>query len=245
MNVGHMSLKNLIIESIMLLGGKKLNRMLDDKSIFDIVKNSNPWKLNLWHEEIYEENDIICKSHESYPFFYIIIEGKTNIYHTSEKGKTYSQSVYGAWSYFGELEIFDQKPFICEIRALTKVKLIKLPKDEFEKWISEDIRISNYLLKSLCETTYLLSKKAIEDTLYSLKFRICDYLISEFECADETISTFTMNKNLLSQRFVVTKRSINRILKELCDSGYIETSGEMIRIVNLKRLREVREKERF
>lgn len=229
----------------MLLGGRVLKTSFDEESIFDIVKKSKPWECGKWEEIEYEENDIICKSHESYPFFYILIEGKTNIYHTSEKGKTYSQSVYGVGSYFGELEIFSQRPFICEVRALTKVRLIRLSKKAFEKWVSEDIRITHYLLKSLCETTYELSKKAIEDTLYSLKFRICDYLIFEFECAGETIKTFSMNKNLLSQRFVVTKRSINRILKELSDDGYIETHGEMIRIIDLNALEEIRECERF
>lgn len=217
----------------------------DENEIYRLIMLSDPWEKNQWEVLNYKENDIICKHHEAYPYFYVLIEGELNIYHTSEKGKTYSQSVYKSGNYFGELEIFDKMPYICEIKALSRVKLIRLPKSIFEKWIEADNAITLYLLKSLCCSSYKLSKKAIEDTLYSLKFRICDYLILKYKESLLDLNDFSISKTLLSERFVVTKRSINRILKELSDENYILVDKGTIKILNLSAIEKQREKERF
>lgn len=223
-----------------------MNHLLEnDDPIYHLIAVSDTWKNDQWQVFNYEENDIICKYHEIYPYFSVLLEGEINIYHTSEKGKTYSQSIYKAGSYFGELEIFDELPYVCEIKALTKVTLIRLHKKNFEDWIKKDNDITLYLLKSLCRTSYALSKKAIEDTLYSLKFRICDYLIGRYEEKGLSLETFSMSKSLISERFVVTTRSINRILKSLADKQFIEVNRDQIKILNLDALKRQRDYERF
>ena len=217
-----------------------------DYDIFKHIIDSTEYVYNKWELLDFEEGDIICKCNEVYKYFYVIIKGNANIYHTCEKGKTYSQSIYGAGDYFGELEIFNKLPFICDVKAITPVKLIRLEDVYFEKWIRESNDVSIYLLKSLCETSYNLSKKAIVDTLYSLKFRICDYIINEYEKLRlKKYKKIYLRKELLSENFVVTRRSINRILKELHDNGYIYVMRDKIEILLIDKLIMERERERF
>lgn len=222
------------------------NLLIKDYLIFNLILNSEEDILNKWEALEFKEGDVICKFNEVYEYFYVLVKGKINIYHTSEKGKTYSQSVYGEGSYFGELEIFNSLPYVCEIKAMTPVTLIRLEKRYFEKWIRKDNEVTLYILKSLCKTSYELSKKAIEDTLYSLKFRICDYLINAYEKRKKKeFKKFYISKDHLSEQFVVTRRSINRILKDIHDKGYIYVDRDKIEILDISLLIEEREKERF
>lgn len=217
-----------------------------DYPIFKLILNSNKDILNKWEILEFNEGDIICKFNEVYGYFGILVNGKVNIYHTSEKGKTYSQSVYEEGRYFGELEIFNNLPYICEIKAMEPVILIRLKKSYFEEWLKEDNEVALYILKTLCKATYGLSKKAIEDTLYSLKFRICDYLINSYEeRKKKEFKKFYISKVHLSEQFVVTKRSINRILKDINDKGYINVDKDKIEILDVDSLFREREKERF
>jgi len=201
---------------------------------------------NKWTVHKHKAEEIICEVGESYPYFFVIVEGHANIQHTSEKGKTYSQSIYGAGTYFGELEIFGGKPFVCSIEAITDVTLIRLERQYFLEWIQEDNSFLFYLMKTLCESSYDLSLKASQDTLYSLTFRICDYLI---ECKEKDISNTHANvflsKKYLSEKFVVTKRSINRILKELQDKDFIEIKDSYIEVLDLDGLLALREQTRY
>lgn len=218
----------------------------NDLEIFNIVLSSDEEIKRKWEYVVYKANETICEFGESCDYFYIVVSGFVNIYHTSEKGKTYSQSVYERGSYIGELEIFTGKPFICGVEAMTTTELIRLKKDIFLKWVRRNHDILYYLMKTLANSTYQLSQKASYDTLYSLKFRVCDYLI---ECTtnENYYNNYRIffNKKYLSEKFVVTTRSINRILKELCDQKIIKMDGNHFKIINLEKLIEEKEKARF
>ncbi|SHK29748.1 Crp/Fnr family transcriptional regulator [Paramaledivibacter caminithermalis] len=225
----------------------KLEKILDkDLEIFNIVLSASDEIKNKWEYVIYEANETICEYGEVCKYFYVVVSGFVNIYHTSEKGKTYSQSVYEKGSYIGELEIFTDKPFICGVEAMTTTEIIRLKKDVFLKWVKGNNDILYYLMKTLASSTYKLSEKASYDTLYCLKFRVCEYLIEcmENENYYKNYKIF-LNKKYLSEKFVVTTRSINRTLKELFDREIIEIDGDYIKIKNFKKLIEEKEKARY
>lgn len=224
-----------------------LEKLLDDDlELFKIVLDAKDEIKNQWEYVVYEANETICEFGEPCEYFYIVVSGFVNIYHTSEKGKTYSQSIYEKGSYIGELELFTDKYFICGVEAMTTTEIIRLKKEVFLKWIKGNNDILYYLMKTLANSSYELSQKASYDTLYCLKFRICEYLI---ECMkNENYHNhykIFLNKKYLSEKFVVTTRSINRTLKELCDKGAIKIDGIYIKIIDLKKLIEEKEAARF
>lgn len=116
----------------------------------------------------------------------------------------------------------------------------------FLKWVKGNNDIIYYLMKTLASSSYELSQKASHDTLYCLKFRVCEYLIEcmENENYHNNYKIF-LSKKYLSEKFVVTTRSINRTLKELCDNDIIKIHGNYIKISDLKKLIEEKEAARF
>lgn len=224
-----------------------LNQLLVNTSEMNqYILNSPETYKEKWTIHQFKTEDMVCEVGESYPYFFVIVQGYANIQHTSEKGKTYSQSIYGPGAYFGELEIFGGKPFVCSIEAMTDLMLIRLERQYFLAWIKEDNSFLFYLMKTLCESSYELSLKASQDTLYSLTFRICDYLIEckQNDLKDQHANVF-LSRKYLSEKFVVTKRSINRVLKELQDRVLIEINDVYIEVIDLKGLIALREQSRY
>lgn len=194
--------------------------------------------LKRWEMKDYKKGEMICYQDLKYEYFYIIIKGYVNIYRTAENGRKYSQSIYKKGDYFGELEIFDMKPYICSIEALTDTKTIRLNRKYFLQWINSDLHFSSYITKTLCDSFYKLSKLAGENTLYSLKYRICNYLLYEIDSNDKLVKEVKINKEQLSERFCVTPRSINRVLQYLKEKGLIDVSSNSISIVDIEGLKE-------
>ncbi|WP_432666576.1 Crp/Fnr family transcriptional regulator [Wukongibacter baidiensis] len=224
-----------------------LEKILDkDLEIFKIILGSKEEIKSKWEYVTYNANETMCEFGDPCKYFYIVVKGFVNIYHTSEKGKTYSQSIYEKGSYIGELELFTDKPFICGVEAMTDTEVIRLKKDVFLKWVKTDNSILYYLTKTLASSTYELSQKASYDTLYCLKFRVCEYLVEcmKNENYHKHYKIF-LNKKYLSEKFVVTTRSINRTLRELADDDIIILDDDYIKIKNLQRLIEEKEAARF
>lgn len=207
-------------------------------SIYNMLKDCPFEILKKWEIKKYPKDFPICAQGEIYDYFYIIIDGYINIYMTAENGKKYSQAIYKGGDYFGELEIFARLPYICFVETITDSTIMRISREYFLKWLELDRNIINYIMHTLCGQFYNLSKKAGEDTLYSLKHRVCHYLLyyhhEGVDCEDGI--RLNISKEQLSEQFAVTQRSINRILQYLKFNNIIEEKNNYIIIKDIKAL---------
>ena len=174
-----------------------------------------------------------------------MVDGLLNVYTMAKNGKMYSQAVYQRGNFIGELEIFDKRPFICFIESLSPVKLLELDRESFLEWIKHDSNLSNFILRTICELFYKLSEKASQDTLYPLKHRICDYLISRVKQMPGKNLGILIDKEVLSNQMAVTQRSINRVLSELKKKGIIDVNNNIINIHDLEALKKEAENDSY
>lgn len=212
----------------------------NNKLIKDILKGCPYDILDKWEFKEYQQNEIICYEGMVYNYFYIIVEGYANVYLKAENGKIFSQSIYKSGNYFGELEIFDNKPYICTIEALTDMKVLQIERQYFLEWIKRDRHFSFYITKTLCDNFYDLSKLSGKNTLYSLKYRICNYLLVKLgsEIKNNKKLAINIDKDHLSEQFGVTSRSINRVLKEIKEKNIIDISNKTIYVLDFDALKE-------
>lgn len=210
-----------------------------NKAIKKILRDCPYDILKKWEFKEYSKGQTICHQDMKYEYFYIIVKGYANIFLTAENGKKYSQAIYKNGDYFGELEIFDNKPYICSIEALTDTQVIRIGRENFFKWIDKDRCFSLHITKTLCDSFYKLSKLAGENTLYSLKYRICNYLLYRLDSGVKSSIgiEIVINKEQLSEQFAVTSRSINRVLQQLKEKDIIEVSNSSINIIDMEGLR--------
>lgn len=218
-----------------------INEIIEsNKKIEYILKNCSYDILNKWKYKEYSKGEIVCYQGMRYNYFYIIVEGFANISLAAESGKTFSQAIYKSGDYFGELEIFNNKPYICSIEALSDLKIIRIEKQYFIKWLIKDQHFSLYMTKTLCDNFYNLSKLSAKNTLYSLKYRVCNYLLYKLDSGVhiDGIISIEIDKEQLSEQFAVTSRSINRVLKEIKEKNIIDISNKYIYILDIEALKE-------
>jgi CRP-like cAMP-binding protein len=214
--------------------------MESNKAIYELLKHCPYEILRQWKLSRYPAGHTMFQQGEVHDHFYLIVEGMVDINIMAENGKKYSQAIYQAGDMIGELEIFEQRPFVCNVEAQTDVKLIGLPRDYFFQWLELDRHFHLFITRKLSNLFYQLSKKAGEDNLYSLYHRVCRYLLQCLEQGktNRLGTEINVDKHLLSQQFAVTPRSINRILQDLKEKEIIEINSQTLIIRDHHRLRE-------
>jgi len=215
----------------------------NDEKFKNIFKNMPDSIIDHWQVKDYDKGEIICRQGEVSDYFYYIISGYLSIYLMAENGSKYVQSIYKRGNYFGELEIFNQHPYVCTVETITEARIIRLERKYFMKWLKDDQDYLLYLTRTLCDSFYKLSRKAGEDLLYSLRYRVCNYLIYKVESAKSSSGTVELkiDKKQLSDQLAVTKRSINRVLKKLKEKEILDFSSQSIFIKDLKALKQEEE----
>ena len=132
--------------------------------IYEMIKQC-PYEIlkNISVKE-YKEEEFVLEQGDKQESFYIIVEGIFDIYTVSESGKKYLIQTYTNGDYIGELEIFDNKPYVSSVKARSSSKLIEIKRNDFLKWIDIDKNFSQYLMRTLCKSTYVLCENTSNNT---------------------------------------------------------------------------------
>lgn len=191
-----------------------------DGKIYSILKQCPYEILREIHVKHYPKKQFLLNQGEVHDVFYIIVEGKANIYVESEHGKKYFLNTYGKGQYIGELEMFQKMPYISSVEAQDEIITLEISRDNFLKWIKIDSNFNEYIIRTLCDSTYIMCKNMGQNTLYSLKQRVCQYLIDNAD--KEGSFRIPIRTETLGEQMAVTQRSINRVIKQLKEKGIID-----------------------
>lgn len=218
---------------------KTISVMENNHQILEILRFCPFEVLSKFDCRSYTGGQIIFNQGETYDCFCIIINGLADIYITAENGKRYSQAIYKKGDFIGELEVFERRPFVCFVEALTDLELLMLDRKSFLLWLELDKNINTYVMRLMSSQFYKLSKKAGDDNLYSLKYRLCNYFLSYIENQSSQPEEITVKvmKPQLSKQFGVTERSINRILKSLKEKDVLKMNSQSVVIKDVQKLK--------
>lgn len=212
--------------------------------IYEYLKNCPYQILRCWSVINFRKKQEIISQGETCTDFYLLESGLVDVNTVSEDGKQYSHAIYKEGNYLGELEIFDQTEYCCSATALTDVRLLQISREDFLRWMEVDRNIENLLLRNVCSKFYTLSVKAAADSFYSLKYRLCEFLLQctrQHDYIDKE-QKLIINKSALSSYLAVTSRSVNRVLKELKEKEIVEIENGYIVIKNIELMQKELEK---
>jgi CRP-like cAMP-binding protein len=229
-----------------MIGGEQMDvsaviRLIEeDPKIYQLLKHCPYDILRQWKLAEYPRGSTVFRQGDVQDCLYIIVEGSADIHILAENGREYSLTVYQKGDLIGELEIFERKPFVCNVKALTDLKLIGLERGQFFRWLELDMNLNRLMIQYLSKAFYNLSQKVGDDTLYSLYHRVCSFLVESLEHGGkaEKEPRLNVNKTQLSSQFAVTQRSVNRILQSLKEKGIIDIHSQGIIVRDVEKLKE-------
>lgn len=197
-----------------------------DKKIYDIFKNCPYHILRSVKLKKYPHGTFRLEQDEVHDKFYILIDGEVDIFIISDFGKKYYLTTYGKGNFVGELELFDRKTYMCQVVGRGSVTTLELDRENYLDWLENDHNFNQYVLKILCNHTYVSMQKMGNNIQYPLRQRICYYLIEE--TVRKGKKSAAINVEVLAERMGVTSRSVNRILKEFKDKGILEINNSKV-----------------
>lgn len=205
-----------------------------DKKTYDILKDCPYQILKSMNLKKYAAGEFALNQGQVYETMFLVVEGDVDIFVESEQGKKYYLTSYGKGSFIGELELFNRKPYMSYVEARGAITTLELNREKFLKWLEQDRNFNNYFMSFLSIECYDSMRKMGENTLYTLKQRICQFLIDNTTGKGSTHTS--LNAEMLSERMGVTSRSVHRILKDLKDKGIIEINKSNVVVMDLEQL---------
>jgi len=223
------------------------------KHLFQVIETieSSPYLIQIFQNCPYKvlktleivsflPGQFLCHQGQRHNNLFIIISGKVEVYYQAENGKIHMKCFFQEGTFLGELELYDQSPAVSYVRAVTTVTLLRLKRETFMQWLKLDNYFCEFLLKQVSKKYYDYSLTTSETFLYSIKYRICNYLISYCKELHKTTNVeVEFDKNKFAKLFSVTTRSLNRTLQNLQDLKAIEIHGKTITVKDVQILKEI------
>ena len=124
---------------------------------------------------------------------------------------------------------------MSRVEGRGKVTILELERTFFMQWIRLDKNFNEYMIRTLCDNSYRMCVNMGQNTLYTLKQRICQYLVDN--AGDDGKFKVLVSSDQLSKKMAVTQRSVNRILKQLKEEGIIEVGEGRVTLCDYEALK--------
>lgn len=212
--------KNQIIESSVLFAGLPVEQI---EALADIAVLKEFQK----GESIFFEGDLGIG-------FYVVGDGKVKIYKVSFAGKEQILHIFGGGEPFGEVPVFNGRPFPANAQALQKTKTLFFPRDKFVRLVEAHPSLA---LNMLAVLSFRLRKFANQIENLSLKevpARLAGYLVylSEEQNNSEYVE-LDISKGQLASLLGTIPETLSRIFSKMSEEGLIKVSGKKIKLLDL------------
>lgn len=139
----------------------------------------------------------------------LLKEGITTCYFNEGEDKRFIVEFLGKGEIIGELEIIKNVPCLCNIKALTPVKVYALSIPYFRSLLEKELPFNKLLLESFAERIINTSSRASFQQLNTVEHTLSKLLALVKE------QEITISKEDMAAYLGITIRSLNRTLKKL------------------------------
>lgn len=182
----------------------------------------------------YDKGSFILYPEEPNERLHIVLEGHAEVFKQNYEGAMIVLFNYGAYTCFGELELFDDKLRTISVVAKTACKILSLPRQKVFKWIEEDTRFSFFIIRHLVDKLMAASHMMTSVQLLSINERILNCIY-----AHERMGNLqSVRKQTLVTETCASIRSVNRSIAWCVSQGYIKYEAKKIYVIDMGSLEE-------
>jgi CRP/FNR family transcriptional regulator, dissimilatory nitrate respiration regulator len=190
----------------------------------------------------FSRSQTIFSDGESGTGFYVVLSGRVKIYKLSAEGKEQILHIFGGGEPFGEVPVFEGRPFPAHAVALDDSQCLFFPRQAFVDLISRNPSLSLNMLavlsRRLRRFTVLVDDLSLKEVPGRLAAHLL-YLSDRNAGADDL--ELDVPKGQLAGMLGTIPETLSRILTKMVKQGLIESNGPRIRIVDREELTELAE----
>jgi len=210
-------------------------QILRSSSIFSSLNDDELGELaDLAIERSFVPNEFIFWDGDAPDWFYIVAEGKVKVLKHSSLGKEFIIAFFGLGEMFGEVAVFENKPYPASAQAVAETKVVGVKRDDLLSFLANRpqvaLRIINVLAGRLREAQGRLKDLAGE----RVEQRLASVLLMLSAKLGPTLS-FTRQE--IADMVGTTTETTIRVMSHLKDRGIIRSVRGKVIILNEEKLR--------
>ncbi len=185
---------------------------------------------NIWYiKRTYEKNEIIYQAGDTAYHIAIIIFGKIEIRKYLSSGNRLSIFQRTKGEMLGGSIMFSSNPqYPCEVIAKEKSELLFIEKSCILQIFSRNSTIALNILRISANRIMQFEQRLELFSFYSIQKKIAFSLLHDFERIGENIVAVPFSKTTWAEYLNVSRTSLSRELKNLCEQGIIQINGKEI-----------------
>ena len=169
---------------------------------------------------------------------YGVLSGKIRISTSAPNGKEIILSIVDPGGMFGEIALLDGKSRSADATAMGNATLFMLQRREFSRFLEEEPTLAIHFLEMVCQRLRS-TNDLIEDAAFlALPARLAKRLLSFSQASVESSSGATVTTEIrisqaeLGQLMATSRESINRLLQEWREQGWVSLGRNRLVIHN-------------
>lgn len=187
-------------------------------------------------EYIYHEGD-------KAEYLYQILDGKVKVSRMNESGKEFITDLFNHGDFFGYQDLLTGEKHKESAVALEDAKVALVSKHDFLNILQGNPEIAITFLKSLTENLNSANDKLLGMAYDSARKKVAQALIfinKKYQLSGGNDICFPIQREVISSIAGLSPESVSRNLTELNEEGLIKTDNRTIRIVDLKKLEDLK-----
>lgn len=231
--------KNQVLKAKYKNNLEGLNSFIDSAKT---IQNINILSENRTIKKI-RKKDFVFMEGDLTKFLYFIVSGKVKTYKTNEWGKEYITEIHGEGDFFGHQALLDETNYKESAVAIENAEIALVPQEEFFQLLYSNNEVSLKFIKFITNDLVQAEEKLIKLAYDSARKRVAEALIfifKKYQIEDGAESTFPAHRENISAIAGISPESVSRNLTDFKEEGLIETNNGIIKILNLKKLTELK-----
>jgi CRP-like cAMP-binding protein/CheY-like chemotaxis protein len=212
--------------------------LLNAKKFDDLKKLSEEKELRN-----YKKKSIVYSEGNYSKGVYFINKGKVKTYKSNDEGKEFITGLYKEGDFFGYLTLLEEKEYNDSAMTLEDSELFLLPKEDFFSLVYKNAEVSRKFISILTDNLKEKELQLIKLAYNSVRKRVAESLATladRFKKEGDSLFVLNISRDDLSNISGTAKESAIRTLSEFKDEGLIDISGGTITILNLEKLKKLK-----
>ena len=209
-----------------ILKGSFIFSSLNDDELVELA--------NLATERSFMSNEFVFWEEDAPDYFYIIVEGRIKVIKHSSSGKEFIIAFFGAGEMFGEVAVFEDKPYPASAQTVADTRVVGIKRADFLSFLARHpriaLRIINILggrLRDAQSRLRDLASERVEQRLTSVLLMLSAKLGA----------TLPFTRQELADMAGTTTETAIRVLSQLRDRGIIRSIRGKVTILDEEKLR--------
>ncbi len=125
-------------------------QILGRSFIFSSLKDDELGELaDLGIERSFAPNEFILWDGDAPEWFYVVAEGKVKVLKYSSSGREFIIAFFGPGEIFGEIAVFENKPYPASVQAVAKTKVVGIKREHFLSFLANRPQVALRIINVL------------------------------------------------------------------------------------------------